>query len=48
MKESEMVTIADLIVKVLDSPENSETINHVRDKVKALCKKYPVYKDIEV
>jgi glycine hydroxymethyltransferase len=48
MKESEMVTIADLIVKVLDSPDNSETINHVKDKVRALCKKYPVYKDIEV
>jgi glycine hydroxymethyltransferase len=48
MKESEMVTIADLIVKVLDSPDNSETIKHVRDKVKALCKKYPVYKDIEI
>ena len=48
MKESEMVTIADLIVKVLDSPDNSETINHVKDKVKVLCKKYPVYKDIEV
>ncbi len=46
MKESEMVTIADLIVRVLDSPDNSETIKHVRDKVKVLCKKFPVYEDI--
>ncbi len=48
MKEPEMVMIADLIVKVLDGPNNSETIKHVRDKVMALCKKFPVYEDIEL
>ena len=48
MKEPEMVTIADLIVKVLDNPKSSENIKHVRDKVHALCKKFPVYEDIEV
>ncbi len=46
MKEPEMVVIADLIVKVLENPENSEVIKQVRDKVKSLCKKYPVYEDI--
>ncbi len=48
MKEPEMVTIADLIVKVLDNPNSTENIKHVRDKVQALCKKFPVYEDIEI
>ncbi len=48
MKEPEMVMIADLIMKVLDNPKSSETIHHVRDKVKVLCKKFPVYEDIEL
>ena len=48
MKESEMVIIADLIYRVLNKPGDTETIKHVSDKVKALCKKYPVYDDIEI
>lgn len=48
MKESEMVIIADLIYKVLNKPGDTETIKHVSDKVKALCKKFPVYDDIEI
>ncbi len=48
MREPEMVTIADLIAKILDDPSNTTTINHVRDKVKALCRKFPVYEDIEI
>jgi len=47
MKEPEMVTIADLIVKVLDEPKNSATIKKVNDRVKALCKKFPIYQDID-
>jgi glycine hydroxymethyltransferase len=46
MKESEMVVIADLIVKVLDDPNSSDNIRHVRDKVKALCEKFPVYGEL--
>jgi len=48
MREPEMVIIADLISKVLDDPQNSASIKNVRDKVKALCKKFPVYEDIEI
>ncbi len=48
MKEPEMVIIAGLIDKVLTDPGNSETIRHVRDRVKALCKKFPVYEDMEI
>ena len=48
MKEPEMVLIADLIVRVLDDPKNSENIRHVRDKVRSLCSRFPVYDDIEL
>jgi glycine hydroxymethyltransferase len=48
MKEPEMVMIADLIVKVLKSPHDETTISEVRKKVKALCRKFPVYEDIEL
>ncbi len=48
MKEPEMVIIADLIDRVLKNKDNSETIKHVRDRVKALCKRFPVYEDIEI
>jgi glycine/serine hydroxymethyltransferase len=48
MKEPEMVIIADLTERVLSNPGDSDTIKHVRDKVKALCSKFPVYEDIEI
>jgi glycine hydroxymethyltransferase len=47
MKEPEMVVIADLISRVLNDPHNAAVINHVRDKVSALCKKFPAYEDME-
>jgi glycine hydroxymethyltransferase len=48
MKEPEMVTIADLIVKVLDNINDKEVIQRVRDRVRSLCRKFPVYKDIKI
>jgi glycine hydroxymethyltransferase len=48
MREPEMVIIADLISTILDDSRNNTTIRHVRDKVKALCRKFPVYGDIEI
>jgi len=48
MKEPEMVVIADLIAKVLENVNDGMVIGHVRDKVKALCKKFPVYEDMEI
>ena len=48
MKEPEMVVIAELIAAVLHDYKNSETIKRVRAKVKALCKKFPVYEDITI
>lgn len=48
MKEPEMVVIADLVRRVLNDSQNSATIKYVKDKIKALCKKFPVYGDIEI
>jgi len=48
MKEPEMVVIADLISKVLDNPQDSSAISHIREKIKVLCKKFPVYEDVEI
>jgi len=48
MKEPEMVIVADLISKVLNDPGDDETIRQVRKKVRELCKKYPVYEDLEI
>ncbi|MEE8328498.1 MAG: serine hydroxymethyltransferase [Thermodesulfovibrionia bacterium] len=47
MKEPEMVVIADLISQVINKPGDSATIDRVREKVKKLCKKFPVYTDME-
>jgi glycine hydroxymethyltransferase len=48
MKEPEMVMIADLIIKVLDNPADEEVIGEVRKKIRALCRKFPVYEDMEL
>jgi glycine/serine hydroxymethyltransferase len=48
MKEPEMDVIADLLIKVLNDPKNSENIKHVRDRVKSFCRKFPVYEDKEI
>ncbi len=48
MKEPEMIEIADLIVKVLKDPDNESNLKNVKTKVKALCKKFPVYTDLEL
>jgi glycine hydroxymethyltransferase len=48
MKEPEMIEIADLIMKVLKDPDNESNLKNVRTKVKALCKKFPVYTDLEL
>ena len=47
MKEPEMVEIADLIVKVLKDPDNEDNLMNVKSKVKALCKKFPVYTNLQ-
>lgn len=48
MKEPEMVVISDLVARVLNDPQNITVVNQVRDKVRLLCRKFPVYEDIEI
>ena len=48
MKEPEMVIIADLISQVINNLNESTVIERVMGKVKGLCKKFPIYDDIEI
>ena len=43
MKEQEMIVIADLITKIINEKESA--ISGVKEKVQALCEKFPLYKD---
>ena len=42
-KEADMSEVASWICDILDEINNEEIISEVRDKVKALCSKFPVY-----
>jgi len=46
MKEAEMRKITRLIDRVVSDPENEKNINAVRADVKALTKKFPLYKNL--
>ena len=43
MGPAEMKTIARLIVRVLDAPEDAHVIDTVRGEVRDLCRQYPLY-----
>jgi glycine hydroxymethyltransferase len=43
MKEPDMVVIADLISQIINNLSNSAIIDRIREKVKTLCNKFPVY-----
>jgi glycine hydroxymethyltransferase len=45
MREPEMDLIADLIARVLASPEDDRAIGAVREEVHRLCRKFPLYPD---
>jgi glycine hydroxymethyltransferase len=45
MKESEMESIAGLIARVLESPEDSSALAAVRSEARGLCEKFPMYTD---
>jgi glycine hydroxymethyltransferase len=46
MKEPEMDMIAELIDRVLTSPENEALYNKTKEQVKILCKRFPFYSKI--
>ena len=41
--EADMKEVADIIAMVLDNPNNDEKKAEAKDRVAALCKKYPIY-----
>jgi glycine hydroxymethyltransferase len=43
MKEAEMVELTNLICDVLDNIEDDANIEAVKQKIKALCARFPVY-----
>jgi glycine hydroxymethyltransferase len=43
MDEGEMDVIADLIARVLQSPDDDATLGRVRAEVEALCRRFPLY-----
>ncbi|MFH1540982.1 MAG: serine hydroxymethyltransferase [Elusimicrobiota bacterium] len=45
MKEKEMQLIADFIADVIKHKDNDTTLKKIREKVKLLCKKFPVCKN---
>ena len=43
MREAEMDRVAELIARVLQSPEDDGALGRVRGEVEALCRKFPLY-----
>ena len=43
MREPEMVQVAEMIARVLDHPDDVETLDSVREDVEALCRRFPLY-----
>jgi glycine hydroxymethyltransferase len=47
MREPEMDQIGDLIARVLASPEDAATLTMVKDEVQRLCKRFPLYPELQ-
>jgi glycine hydroxymethyltransferase len=47
MREAEMDQIAGLIARVLDSPDDNRVQGMVKDEVERLCRKFPLYADLQ-
>jgi glycine hydroxymethyltransferase len=45
MREAEMALIGDLIVRVLASPDDAESLAAIRDESQDLCRRFPLYPD---
>jgi glycine hydroxymethyltransferase len=47
MREAEMDQVGDLIARVLASPEDDRALKMVRDEVERLCRKFPLYPELQ-
>jgi glycine hydroxymethyltransferase len=45
MKEAEMARVVEFVVRVLDKPDDVNTLDEVRAEVESLCRKFPLYED---
>lgn len=43
MKEAEMKEIANFILQVVDNIDNDEKLAEIKEEVKKLCLKFPLY-----
>src|ERR671929_45053 len=46
MREAEMVQVAELITRVLATPNDDRALGMVKDEVERLCRKFPLYPDL--
>ena len=46
LREADMDTVASLIARVLDAPDDAAVSDAVRADVQALCRTYPLYPDL--
>lgn len=47
MGRNEMIAVADMMVAVLRNPNHADVIQSVREQVRELCIRFPIYPDIE-
>jgi glycine hydroxymethyltransferase len=47
LREAEMETIAEFIVRALKTPEDDRALGMIRNEVEALCQKFPLYPDLQ-
>src|SRR4051812_6396541 len=47
MREPEMDQVGDLIARVLASPEDERALGMVKDEVERLCRKFPLYPELQ-
>lgn len=47
MKEGDMISIAQLIVRVLKNHNDEKILENVKSEVRKMCKKFPIYKKIK-
>jgi glycine hydroxymethyltransferase len=47
MREAEMDQVAGLITRVLAAPDDDRVLAMVKDEVERLCRKFPLYPDLQ-
>ncbi len=48
MRESEMITISDLIARAVENRDNEDELKNIEGQVRDLCSSFPIYKELLV